>query len=113
MGDQMQFPKKVEDFIEEYSFKDEDEVYTNGSQLIPVFRIEQMLEYYFKNNAKQEYVAIVNITKQKKKLNKRLVIYLMIQKVIQIQLAKNMFHRTTNKQLTVWKERTILELGTR
>ena len=52
MGDQMQFPKKVEDFIEEYSFKDEDEVYTNGSQLIPVFRIEQMLEYYFKNNAK-------------------------------------------------------------
>lgn len=51
MGEQMQFPNKVEDFIEEYSFNDKNEVYTNGSQLIPVFRVEQMIEHYFKNQS--------------------------------------------------------------
>ena len=35
------------------------------------------------------------------------------EKLSLIQAAKNMFHRTTNKQLTVGKERTILELGIR
>ena len=46
MSDSMCFPDTIEEFIEEYSFKDGDEVYTNGSQLIQVYRIEQALEYY-------------------------------------------------------------------
>lgn len=38
----------LEEFIESFSFVDEDEVYTNGLDLIPVFRVDQLIEYYFK-----------------------------------------------------------------
>lgn len=47
MSDCMMFPKDWEKFIEDYSFEDKEEVYTNGSMLIPVFRVEQMIEHYF------------------------------------------------------------------
>lgn len=46
MADRMEFPKTMKEFIEGYSFKDSDEVYTNGSELVPVFRVEQALEHY-------------------------------------------------------------------
>lgn len=46
MADVMEFPKTIEAFIGNYSFKDSGEVYTNGAELIPVFRVEQALEYY-------------------------------------------------------------------
>lgn len=48
MGDKMTFPETIEDFIKDYSFKDKEEVYTNGADLIPVFRVEQAIEYYSK-----------------------------------------------------------------
>lgn len=51
MGDIMSFPKTAEEFINDYKFKDRFEVYTNGSDLIPVFRVKQMLEHYFPNGA--------------------------------------------------------------
>ena len=31
MADMMNFPASIKDFIKEYSFIDEDQVYTNGS----------------------------------------------------------------------------------
>ena len=43
----MKFPNDIKDFIKKYSFKDKEERYTNGSMLISVFRVKQMLEYYF------------------------------------------------------------------
>ena len=43
----MEFPNDIKDFIKKYSFKDKEERYTNGSMLISVFRVKQMLEYYF------------------------------------------------------------------
>lgn len=46
MADCMSFPKEPMDFIKGYSFVDSDEVYTNGSELVPLFRVEQMLEHY-------------------------------------------------------------------
>jgi len=46
MADAMEFPKNILDFINDYSFEDKDEVYTNGSELIQVFRVIQALEYY-------------------------------------------------------------------
>lgn len=49
MADCMMFPSEWEKFIEDYSFKDKEEVYTNGSVLVPVFRVEQMVEHYFQN----------------------------------------------------------------
>jgi len=49
MADKMTFPKTIQEFIKSHSFKDSDEVYTNGSQLIQVFRVEQALEHYGQN----------------------------------------------------------------
>ena len=47
MSECMMFPKNWEKFVENYSFKDKEEVYTNGTVLVPVFRVEQMVEHYF------------------------------------------------------------------
>lgn len=47
MADCMDYPKTAEEFIEQYSFTDKKEEYTNGAELIPVFRVKQMIEYYF------------------------------------------------------------------
>lgn len=46
MGDVMNFPERIEDFIEQYSFRDDERTYTNGSMLIPVFRVKQAIEHY-------------------------------------------------------------------
>lgn len=46
MGDMMQFPERWEDFLRDYEFEDSKRVYTNGSMLIPSFRVEQMMEHY-------------------------------------------------------------------
>ena len=47
MGEIMEFPETIEEFIEQYSFKDEKQIYTNGSVLLPVFRVKQMIDHYF------------------------------------------------------------------
>lgn len=46
MGDVMKFPERIEDFINDYSFRDDERTYTNGSMLIPVFRVKQAIEHY-------------------------------------------------------------------
>ena len=51
--DCMEFPNDIKDFIKNYSFKDKEERYTNGSMLISVFRVKQMLEYYFGLNKEE------------------------------------------------------------
>lgn len=48
MADIMEFPNTMKEFIDSYSFKDSEEIYTNGAELIPVFRVEQGLEHYAK-----------------------------------------------------------------
>ena len=46
MGDMMTFPKRWEDFLHDYEFEDARRIYTNGSRLIPSFRVEEMMEHY-------------------------------------------------------------------
>ena len=46
---QMYFDEKWEDFSDFYSFTDTKQYYTNGSELVQVFRVKQMVEHYFKN----------------------------------------------------------------
>ena len=48
MSDCMIFPDDWRDFLRDYSFKDSAEVYTNGAELIPVFRVEQLIEHLLK-----------------------------------------------------------------
>lgn len=50
MNEEMKFPKTFEEFIKQYSFFDNQQVYTNGSELIPVFRIKQWEEHKEKEN---------------------------------------------------------------
>lgn len=46
MGETMNFPETIKEFLEDYSFIDREEIYTNGSQLIQLFRVYQALEHY-------------------------------------------------------------------
>lgn len=48
MSDCMPIPDNWKDFVKEYSFKDIREIYTNGSRLIPTFRVEQMMGHFVK-----------------------------------------------------------------
>ena len=45
MSDVMIFPETVEEFMEQYNVVDSEQVYTNGSELIPIFRMKQWLEH--------------------------------------------------------------------
>ena len=46
-SDVMEYPESINGFFDKYGIWDRDEVYTNGCLLIPVFRVEQMVEHYF------------------------------------------------------------------
>ena len=41
MADVMMFPDTVEEFMEQYKIVDREHVYTNGTELVPIFRMEQ------------------------------------------------------------------------
>ena len=43
MADVMNFPETFEEFAEQYKIVDKKEVYTNGTELIPIFRVKQWL----------------------------------------------------------------------
>ena len=43
--DSMEFPKTFDEFANDYGFTDDEEIYTNGSHSIPVFRVKQWLEH--------------------------------------------------------------------
>ena len=45
MNSQMEFPNTFDEFAKAYGFKDDKEIYTNGSELIPIFRVKQWLEH--------------------------------------------------------------------
>ena len=44
MGEQMTFPDTIQEFLEQYKIVDTEQVYTNGVDLIPVFRVMQWYE---------------------------------------------------------------------
>ena len=45
MSDKMTFPETWEEYEKQYGFADDEEVYTNGSRLIPSFRVKQWLDH--------------------------------------------------------------------
>jgi len=44
-GERMDFPETFDEYAQMYKIVDTDEVYTNGIELIPVFRVKQWLEH--------------------------------------------------------------------
>lgn len=59
MDDMMTFPDTWEEYEKQYGFNDKDEVYTNGSRLIPSFRVKQWLEH-LPTVAKKETVDAIS-----------------------------------------------------
>lgn len=49
----MIFPETFDEFAEQYKIVDSKEIYTNGTELIPIFRVRQWLmrDYPVKNKA--------------------------------------------------------------
>ena len=45
MADMMTFPDTVEEFMEQYKITDTDQVYTNGVEMVPIFRMKQWFEH--------------------------------------------------------------------
>jgi DNA-directed RNA polymerase subunit RPC12/RpoP len=45
MPDSMMFPKTVDEFMEKYKIVDTEEVYTNGAELVPIFRMKQWFDH--------------------------------------------------------------------
>ena len=54
MGENMNYPENPVDFIKQYSFSDKQRVYTNGSELISVFRVGQMIDHYMSDLTPQQ-----------------------------------------------------------
>ena len=53
----MTFPKTFDEFADEWGFTDTDEIYTNGSRLISVFRVKQWLDHLEREQADNETKA--------------------------------------------------------
>lgn len=49
MADAMQFPESWKQFLHNYEFMDYLMKYTNGSMIIQSYRVEQMIEHYFRD----------------------------------------------------------------
>lgn len=45
MGDLMTFPNTVGEFMEQYKITDTEQIYTNGADLVPIFRMKQWFEH--------------------------------------------------------------------
>lgn len=45
MADMMTFPSTVEEFMENYKITDTEQIYTNGAELVPIFRMKQWFEH--------------------------------------------------------------------
>lgn len=45
MADLMTFPNTVEEFMDQYKITDTEQIYTNGVELVPIFRMKQWFEH--------------------------------------------------------------------
>ena len=53
-GEMMNFPDTAEEFMEQYKIVDSEEVYTNGAELVPIFRMEQ----WFKQHHEPHWIQV-------------------------------------------------------
>ena len=58
MTECMMFPDDWAKFLEDYSFRDCKEVYTNGARLIPTFRVEQMMKHYLRKCVADTWIPV-------------------------------------------------------
>ena len=58
MSDMMTFPATVEEFMEQYKIVDDEKVYTNGADLVPIFRMMQWFEHVSATDTISRQMAI-------------------------------------------------------
>lgn len=44
-NEMMEFPQTVEEFMEQYKIVDSKEIYSNGMEMVPIFRMKQWYEH--------------------------------------------------------------------
>ena len=59
MGECMTFPDTVEEFMEQYKIVDTEEVYTNGTEMVPIFRMKQWFEHNTSNSILEKVIKII------------------------------------------------------
>jgi hypothetical protein len=57
----MEFPATFDEFVEQYKIVDRKEVYTNGAELIPVFRVRQWLERVHPNTEEKQIEEMAQV----------------------------------------------------
>lgn len=55
MSDMQTFPETVDEFMEHYKIIDTEQVYTNGVELVPIFRMQQWFEH---SERKTEWIPV-------------------------------------------------------
>ena len=45
MGECMTFPDTVEEFMDSYKIVDTEQVYTNGTEMVPIYRMRQWFQH--------------------------------------------------------------------
>lgn len=78
----MMFPDTVEEYMEQYKIVDTEQVYTNGAELVSIFRMKQWFEHL--PSAQPE---------RKKMSNKEWVNFLSEQFTVSRTSAREMLHR--------------------
>lgn len=56
----MQFPETVEEFMEKYKIIDTERIYTNGIELVPIFRMQQWFEHLNTKTESAVYSEFIN-----------------------------------------------------
>ena len=70
MSDMMTFPETWEEFEKSYGFDDSEEIYTNGSRLIPSFRVKQWLDHIAQSKTKQQATVSSDCISRQDAINK-------------------------------------------
>ena len=52
MDEMMKFPKTAEEFMEQYKVVDTENVYSNGAEFVPIFRMKQWFEHIAEKTGK-------------------------------------------------------------
>ena len=82
MSDMMTFPATVEEFMEQYKIVDDEKVYTNGADLVPIFRMMQWFEHVSATDTISRQAAIMDaeswvaVDEYEKNLQKKVVEWL-------------------------------------
>lgn len=69
MGEKMQFPATVEEFMQQYKIIDTEQIYSNGMELVPIHRMRQ----WFDHIADVQPATWIPVTEQLPDTNERVL----------------------------------------